>query len=179
MANGSSPTATRTGVDPATRRIATNLYRQHHALLLGVAIKNSANRPDAEEALQDTFLIFLDRFEPTSDTPPLAWLTLTLKRHCWAIYKRRKNAPDRPRTGVLDQVADPNISPVEAAEAAEELADHRALLEILRPAERRALGLLAFGLSYQEIMDTTGWTYTKVNRSIRDGRARLRRKAAA
>jgi DNA-directed RNA polymerase specialized sigma24 family protein len=35
--------------------------------------------------------------------------------------------------------------------------------------------LLAAGYSYQEIMKMTGWTYTKVNRLIAEGRDRLRR----
>jgi DNA-directed RNA polymerase specialized sigma24 family protein len=34
--------------------------------------------------------------------------------------------------------------------------------------------LLGLGYSYREIMQITGWTYTKVNRCIRDGRTRLR-----
>ena len=44
----------------------------------------------------------------------------------------------------------------------------------LKPQERRALGLLAAGHSYKEICALTGWTYTKVNRSVTEGRRRLR-----
>jgi hypothetical protein len=35
-------------------------------------------------------------------------------------------------------------------------------------------GLLALGCGYREIMDLTGWTYTKVNRCSAEGRERLR-----
>ena len=44
----------------------------------------------------------------------------------------------------------------------------------LKPQERRALGLLAAGHSYKEICAITGWTYTKVNRCVTEGRRRLR-----
>ena len=46
-------------------------------------------------------------------------------------------------------------------------------LRALKPDEARALLLKAEGLSYQEIGRRFGWTYTKVNRSITEGRARF------
>jgi hypothetical protein len=45
------------------------------------------------------------------------------------------------------------------------------------PNEHKALGLVAAGYRYQEIMEMTGWTYTKVNRLVAEGRDRLRRLA--
>ena len=38
------------------------------------------------------------------------------------------------------------------------------------PGASRALVLKAEGYSYREIMDITGWTYTKVNRCMAEGR---------
>ena len=38
--------------------------------------------------------------------------------------------------------------------------------------------VLAFGFSYREIMARQGWTYTKVNRCLSEGRAALRELAA-
>ena len=46
-------------------------------------------------------------------------------------------------------------------------------LRRLKPHEVRALTLKAQGLSYQEICDATGWTYTKVNRCLSEGRRRF------
>jgi hypothetical protein len=48
-------------------------------------------------------------------------------------------------------------------------------LRALKPDEAKALMLKAQGLSYQEIGRRFGWTYTKVNRSITEGRARFLR----
>jgi DNA-directed RNA polymerase specialized sigma24 family protein len=53
--------------------------------------------------------------------------------------------------------------------------DTRRRLGGLKPDERTALGLLAAGFSYKEIGRRRGWTYTKVNRCIAEGRAALRR----
>jgi hypothetical protein len=46
-------------------------------------------------------------------------------------------------------------------------------LRALKPDEAKALMLKAEGLSYNEIGRRFGWTYTKVNRSITEGRARF------
>src|SRR5690242_19564914 len=46
-------------------------------------------------------------------------------------------------------------------------------LRALKPDEAKALMLKAEGLSYEEIGRRFGWTYTKVNRSITEGRARF------
>ena len=51
----------------------------------------------------------------------------------------------------------------------------RSRLAKLKPQERQALGLFALGYSYGEICDLTGWTHTKVNRCLAEGRAALRR----
>ena len=57
---------------------------------------------------------------------------------------------------------------------------HRVLAELLRLSrpdrtdERRAIVLHAQGYSYAEIRSICGWTHTKVNRCLVEGRARLR-----
>jgi DNA-directed RNA polymerase specialized sigma24 family protein len=44
----------------------------------------------------------------------------------------------------------------------------------LKPQERLALFLQGQGYSYAEIQRLCGWTYTKVNRCLAEGRERLR-----
>ena len=73
--------------------LAEQLYRERYHYLLGIATRNAANRADAEEAVQQAFLAFLGKFDPDSEAPPLAWVTLTLKRECWA--KRAREHLDR------------------------------------------------------------------------------------
>jgi DNA-directed RNA polymerase specialized sigma24 family protein len=64
--------------------------------------------------------------------------------------------------------------PAERVERGELLAKRRQLLSALKPDQRRALLLLAAGLSYTEIGETTGWTHTKLNRCVSEGRSALR-----
>ncbi len=154
-------------------RLAESLYRREHRRLLAMARRNSSCREDAEEALQDAFVLFIDHFDPAGEAPALAWLVLTLKRRCWALYhQRQRRARREPERRIPP--AGRSAAPEEMAEVAESVARVRRLLEGLKPAERRALTLLALGYSYREIGDLSGWTYTKVNRSIAEGRARLR-----
>jgi hypothetical protein len=64
---------------------------------------------------------------------------------------------------------------------AERESAHRSLaaLASLKPAETRALVLQAAGRSYRDIEAETGWTTTKVNRALTEGRAALRERLAA
>ena len=71
--------------------LATRIYRERRGYLLRIAERNSLNRADAEEALQEAFIAFLRAYDPERGAHPLAWLTLVLKRECW--QKSRQRAP--------------------------------------------------------------------------------------
>jgi DNA-directed RNA polymerase specialized sigma24 family protein len=70
----------------------------------------------------------------------------------------------------VDDGPDPRL----IVERAEQYAAYTALLARLKPDERTALLLLALGYSYREIGELRGWTHTKVNRCLSEGRAALR-----
>jgi RNA polymerase sigma factor (sigma-70 family) len=163
--------------------LAERIYTAHRDRLLAIARRNSASVDEAEEALQDAFAVFIARFDPAGGPPPLAWLTVTLKRACWALYRGQRKIDQRTVdldsaveiTSRPDILADPCLSPDELVEAAETLDGMRARLAGLKPQERQALGLFALGYSYREICELTGWTHTKVNRCLAEGRAALRK----
>lgn len=162
-----------------TEALAAQIYTAHRSQLLSIARRNSASVEEAEEALHDAFILFIEHFDAEDEAPPLPWLMLTLKRRCWALYRRRRRRPDRLDPDIASRFAADSISATprsteEAVEVAEELARWADRLSALKPDERRALGLLALGHSYREICRITGWTYTKVNRCLSEGRARLR-----
>jgi DNA-directed RNA polymerase specialized sigma24 family protein len=107
-------------------------------------------------------------------------LTLTLKRECWA-KRRRQNKHrtvdiDSTSAGEVDlrKRADPARGPGEMVELLDTFATARKQLAHLKPDQQKALSLFALGHSYREIANLTGWTYTKVNRCITEGRAKLR-----
>lgn len=160
------------------REIAATIFTRHRHGLLSIARRNSDSTDAAEEALQDALTLFIEKYDPTSGTPALPWLVLTLKRRCWAITNRarlekrllREADSERDRYPSAEALARPEMV-VEAQELARIRCQH--LCELKRD-ERHALVLKGLGYSYKEICERTGWTYTKVNRCIRNGRAALR-----
>ena len=64
--------------------------------------------------------------------------------------------------------------PAERVERREAIARSREALKTLKPAELKALTLLAEGYSYAEIGEMTGYSQTKVNRCLAEGRERFR-----
>jgi RNA polymerase sigma factor (sigma-70 family) len=160
--------------------LAERLYAAHRQRLLAIARRNCGSGDEAEEALQDALILFIEHFDPAGESPPLPWLTLTLKRRCWALYARRRKGARPIGHGRLERVADLGArAPQELCEVSEEVARLAHDLAELTADERRALALLALGYSYREIGEACNWTYTKVNRCLAEGRARLRRLADA
>ena len=78
----------------------------------------------------------------------------------------------------LERIACDRPDPHERLERRERVAAAVRLLLELKPEERRALALQAQGYSYAEICQLCGWTYTKVNRCLAEGRAKLRKELA-
>lgn len=160
--------------------LADKLYRERRHYLLRIAAKNAANEADAAEALHDAFASFIEHFDLSGEAPPLAWLTLTLKRRCWALYRhqhldRRVGQEAEPGGegpgAVIDALPSRTSGPEQLVAQVDEA---RAKLAALKPQELRALTLLATGYSYREIAAMNQWTYTKVNRCISEGRVALR-----
>jgi hypothetical protein len=74
----------------------------------------------------------------------------------------------------LDSVHHADVRSVEEQRAATERVRQSAeALRELKPDEAKALVMKAHGLSYDEIGARYGWSYTKVNRSITEGRRRF------
>jgi RNA polymerase sigma factor (sigma-70 family) len=158
------------------------LLRRHRAALSRQARFHSERRQDAEDAVGDACVQFLLRFDGEGTEQARRWMLVVVRRCAWAIARRR-----RERRAVVVEVSAESVEsqlglavaegrrgPAELVGAAEEVAAFTRALATLRPDERRALILLALGSSYAEIGGLCGWSYGKVNRSIAEGRARLR-----
>jgi DNA-directed RNA polymerase specialized sigma24 family protein len=98
--------------DAEVRRLATAIYREKRSYLLAIARRKAVNSADAEEALQEAFIAFIGHFDPARGAPPLAWLTLTLKRQCGAKRLDRYVVQEAERGGgelgfVLESIPSP------------------------------------------------------------------------
>lgn len=73
------------------QELAVALFEEHGGYLMAIATRNAGGSvPVGEEALQEAMISFLGAFDPGRGAPPLAWLTLTLKRECWRRYGRER-----------------------------------------------------------------------------------------
>jgi DNA-directed RNA polymerase specialized sigma24 family protein len=156
------------------RAVAGEIYSARCGHLLAVAKRNAACEADAEEAVQEAFLAFIESYDPAAGAPPIAWLTTTLKRNCWRARTARRREAGELLPGA-EAEAERLVGPLPETEGRiVDLEEARARLRGLKADERTAIGLAAAGYSYGEIAGRRGWTKTKVNRCIYEGRVALR-----
>jgi RNA polymerase sigma factor (sigma-70 family) len=176
------------GPDAARAALLDRLLHHHGARLRRQAARNSSRSADAEDALQDACVQFLRSYNaPLELSAALPWLLLAVKHSAWKLGARRRrcealvalsptDAPDGERPALI--ALDERPGPLERAERSEHLAERRSALAQLKADERTALLLFALGFSYREIAERQGWTHTKVNRCLSEGRAALRELAS-
>jgi RNA polymerase sigma factor (sigma-70 family) len=150
-------------------RLAAELFAERHDHLLRIARRNSRREADARDAVQEAFAAFIATYDPDRGSPALAWLTLALKRICWKLNAARA-LPCEPLV-LAEMSAGESPDPAHRVGAREEA---RVRLAALKADERRALVMHAAGYSYGEIGERCGWTRTKVNRCLYEGRRALR-----
>ncbi len=151
----------------------SRLLAAHERSLMRVARHWSFSREDALDAYQRALEIYVRRLDSLDPATEIAWLKVVVKHEALAI--RRQHSEAVPVEDVeLDGRALEAQRPVDELLAARERVTRSAeALRRLKPDEAQALMLKAQGLSYQEIGESLGWTYTKVNRCITEGRARF------
>jgi len=176
LSQGSADTETGAA---ARKRAAVEMIARYEGALRRTARRYSFDAEDADDAYQRALEIVLTK-APTTDLRELIRWTQTVTKHeALAVRASREKllGYQRSREGAEDPIAlIPTASdgPDEQVERREDVARSREALQALKPAELRALGLLAEGYSYVEIGQRTGWSQTKINRLLAEGRARFR-----
>jgi RNA polymerase sigma factor (sigma-70 family) len=147
------------------------------AVLRRQAARHSRSESEAEEALQEASVDFLRTYDGPAGLDAVRWLQVAIRHRAWDLKDRRRlqmslsaGCPDIPERDLAASGVDPE-GVLERAEAVER---SFAALAQLKPDERTALIMFGLGFSYREIGERRGWTYTKVNRCIKEGRAALR-----
>ena len=159
----------------ARTRAAVSLLGAQEVSLRRAARRVSICHDDADEALQRATLILLTKAPPHPPRRLAGWMHVVTRREALAVRRERERLLAAEVGEALPCGAP---SPAERAERRERSRDRVRLLGRLKPDERRALILKGQGYSYREICELTGWTYTKVNRCLAEGRARLRQLGA-
>ncbi len=161
---------------PCTRAAAAvDLLDSQAAAFWRTARRVSLCAADADDALGRATLILLEKAPSHAPARLAAWMHLVTKREALAVRRERERLLG---CELADHTAGSGQCPAERAERREWARARAKTLQRLKPDERRALIMQAEGYSYAEISRLNGWSYTKVNRCLAEGRARLRQLGA-
>jgi len=165
--------------DAARKRAAIELIARHERTLRRTARRFSLDRDDAEDAFQRALEILLIKAPTTDQRQLIRWTQTVTKHEAMAVREAREKllGANVPRDEDYDPLAGlpaRGDGPDERAARSEAVARGREALAALKPAELRALSLLASGYSYAEIGRITGYSQTKINRVLAEGRERFR-----
>jgi RNA polymerase sigma factor (sigma-70 family) len=165
-------------VTAGRKRAAVELVAREDAELRQTARRYSLCEDDAEDAYQRALEILLVKAPSDRPRELIRWTKTVVKHEALAIRRNRERLLGVGGEGAADpiaRIAAAAAGPGERTERREQVAHSREALRALKPAELRSLTLLAAGYSYAEIGEITGFSQTKVNRCLAEGRERFRR----
>ncbi len=150
--------------------LVVEMVRLHADGLLRLARRHSMCAEDAQDAYQRGLEIMLRHAHRLDPARAPSWLRTVVKHEAMAVRRTRQRelAPGDLDFDRLESRTTP--SPDEQAASFETVARSAEALQRLKPQEVRALWLRAQGNSYEEIGELTGWSRTKVNRCLYEGR---------
>jgi RNA polymerase sigma factor (sigma-70 family) len=166
---------------PCRREIdaaAAALVARHGAQILATVRRYAATPEDAEDAYQRGLEILLRKAPTTRECELVPWLKTVVKHEAFSVRRQRDRHTPLTDDGDLRDRLTPTKITYDRAEQHERLRQAAEALGQLKPQEIRALQLKAEGYSYREICQLTGWTFTKVNRCLTEGRRALARRLA-
>ena len=153
--------------------VALELLARHGPQILATARRYAATPEDAEDAYQRAFEILLTKAPTTREEELVPWLKTVVKHEAFALRRQRDRHSPVTDDGELGDRGTAAAATHDQAERMERLHQGAEALRRLKPQEMRALLLKAEGYSYAEIGEITGWSYTKVNRCLTEGRRAL------
>jgi RNA polymerase sigma factor (sigma-70 family) len=177
-----APRTNQNGKAGRRSQILDRVIRDHGDQLRRQASKHSQRPENGDDALDDACLSFMRSYEGPPGVDAVRYMFAVVKLSAWAIDRRRREleVSSAPLVFRADLKMDPLATlpdlgeePGDRYERLEELRERAAPLAALKRDERIALVLLAAGYSYREIGERQGWTYTKVNRCVAEGRQHL------
>ncbi len=150
--------------------LVVETVRLHADGLLRLARRHSLCADDAQDAYQRGMEIFLRHAGRLDPERAPSWLRTVVKHEAMAVRRSRQREVG-PAEVDLDLFEARNApGPEERVIGFEQVERSAEALQRLKPQEVRALWLRAQGNSYDEIQQQTGWTRTKVNRCLYEGR---------
>lgn len=154
------------------------LVERHGEALLATARRYTVTREDAEDAYQRALEILLSKAPPVGEEELVRWTKTVIKHEAFAIWRSRERTVPASIEQPLEGTASAAPPADDRVQSYERLRLGAEALRRLKPQEIRCLVLRAEGYSYRQICELTGWTYTKVNRCLTEGRRSFLRRVA-
>jgi RNA polymerase sigma factor (sigma-70 family) len=154
----------------AAEELILRTVAAHADSLLRTARRHSLCPDDAQDAYQRGLEIFMAHAERLDAAKAAGWLHVVVKHEAQAIRRSRQKLVASDDVDLDSHEARSLPTPDEQVAALDLVGRAAEALQRLKPQELRALWLKAEGHSYNEIAEITGWTYTKVNRCLSEGR---------
>src|SRR3954449_6161864 len=151
-------------------QLVLDLIAGHADSLLRTARRYSPCTGGARDAHQRGLEILMRHAARLDADRAPGWLHTVVKHEALAINRTRSRSVGGEDVDFDAIEVRTAPSPEDRVLGFEQVARSAEALQRLKPQEVRALWLKAMGNSYQEICDATGWTYTKVNRCLAEGR---------
>jgi RNA polymerase sigma factor (sigma-70 family) len=142
----------------------------HAEALLRTAYRHSLCADDAHDAYQRGMEIFMRRARTLDAQYVSRWLHVVVKREAMEVRRGRAELVATEDID-FDRHEAPHVpSPEERVLTADRTTRAAEALRRLKPQELRTMWLKALGHSYAEIGEATGFSATKVNRCLTEGR---------
>jgi RNA polymerase sigma factor (sigma-70 family) len=154
----------------AAEELILRTIAAHADSLLRTARRHSMCLDDAQDAYQRAIEIFMGHAQRLDPVRAPGWLHVVVKREAQAIRHARRRLLTSTEIDLDGHEADSLPSPDEQLLRLDVISRSAEALKRLKPHELRALWLRAQGHSYSDIAAITGWSYTKVNRCLSEGR---------
>jgi len=167
-------------IQEARQQAAVEMVGRYEQALKRTARRYSLDAEDVEDAYQRALEIVLTKAPTTDPGELIRWTQTVIKHEALAVRRNRERLlglaplPGAPAEDPVALLPARGDGPEVQAERSEDVALAREALRALKPAELQTLTLLAAGYSYAEIADITGFSLTKVNRCLAEGRERFR-----
>ena len=163
------------------RDAARALIERYDKSLRRTARRFSLCADDAEDAYQRALEILLRKAPVIEPSRLVRWMHTVTRHEAYAVRRQRGRGKETTvaqseegyEVDAVELVASDAPGPDESTERHERLVRSREALKALKPNEVRALTLKAEGYSYVEIAEMTGWSRTKINRLMVEGRRRF------
>src|SRR5436190_20262533 len=154
----------------AAEELILRTIAAHAESLLRTARRHSICVDDAQDAYQRAIELFMGNASRLDAGRAPGWLHVVVKREAQAIARARRKLLGLTEVDLDGHEARCLPTPEEQLLSFDLVSRSAEALKRLRPHELRALWLRGQGHSYSDISAITGWSYTKVNRCVSEGR---------